>query len=457
MVSIQHGLDPRGNKGRFLTIGIFPDFNAIQLHRRLRECRVGDPLPEFFRLAIGQAAYGGAHAGLKHIVDRLHHLAAGTEIGAEEHFSPLPRLGVTGWNITVVFFKKDPGIGQTELIDGLLHITHHEAILLPVGQGRENGVLDAVGVLVLIHHDLPEAAANFIRRSGWAGALGAKQQVQGLVLQVAKVQHPAAGFCTVIFLTELPHQNHQAPGPGSRLPQVTQNLPGIIRKAPQVLFQALFAGIAAGFYPFRQTFIDALSGKRQAAVVDAFPFHHIVPGGAFPQEFQLVKGVPEVDRRLFHAVCMFRRFGASFHYGDLAVQVRKQVVHQEFSPDRFPCVGKSLHLRRIQTALEPAVGVQVATGAVVYLQHNIRHQAVIPAQALGVHEGPEVFVLPRCLVSPIQQVRKYRLPDLRAFILIRHPEIRRQVQSIRIFPENIGAEAVDRGNLCQKQPLHLPL
>ena len=96
-------------------------------------------------------------------------------------------------------------------------------------------------------------------------------------------------------------------------------------------------------------------------------------------------------------------------------------------------------------------------GTVVDLQNQLRHQFIVPSNTLGVHKGPEVLVFRRLLVGLVQNVRQHRIPQLPAFVFVRHPEVRRQIQPVGVLPEDVGTEAVDGGNLRQKQPLHLLL
>ena len=111
---------------------------------------------------------------------------------------------------------------------------------------------------------------------------------------------------------------------------------------------------------------------------------------------------------------------------------------------------------QIHAALEPLLRVQVASGAVVDLFNDLGHQAVVPAQALGIHKGPEIWVV-LLGIGPVQQVRQDLIPNLAALIFVCHPEIRGNVQPVGIFPENIAAEAVDCGDFCQIDALHLLL
>ena len=99
----------------------------------------------------------------------------------------------------------------------------------------------------------------------------------------------------------------------------------------------------------------------------------------------------------------------------------------------------------------------MASGAVIDLQEQFRHQPVIPAQTLGVHKRSEIRILHGCLVGTVQQFPQNRFPDLGTFVFVSHSEIRGKIQPIGIFPEQITAKTVNCGDFRQKQPLHLLL
>ena len=171
----------------------------------------------------------------------------------------------------------------------------------------------------------------------------------------------------------------------------------------------------------------------------------------------MIEGISQIGGGLFHAFTPVQSFGALGQHPNLAVQVIPQVLHQVFAPHRLPSVHRISGFRGGKAVLQPLLRIQVAPGAVIYLLNNLGHQPVIPSQALGIREGPEIPVLRPGLVGPVQKVRKHRVPDLPALVFVRHPEIRGNVQLIGILPQHIGTEAVNGGDFCQEQPLHLLL
>ena len=329
--------------------------------------------------------------------------------------------------------------------------------MLLSGQGRKNRVLYAVGVLILVHQDLPVESADLRRCCRGACPEFTQQQIQGLMLQIAEIQTTAAFFRAAVGFVKLPDQSNQSPGSRRRLGQIHQQLGGIVRKAAKLSFQPLFAGISGGLDPLRQFRIRIFPGKCQAAVVDFPAVNHFIPGFTSPQGFQLIQRIPQIDGGFFHPFTAVCAGSALLQDTDLAVQIIEQILHQIVPPDRLRGIADSFRVCAAEAAVQPPLRIQMTSGAVVDLFDDLRHQPVIPAKALGIHKGPEIRILPRVFIGLIQQFRQNRLPDLPAFIFIRHPEICGKIQFIGIFPQKVAAEAVNCGDFCQKQPLHLLL
>ena len=206
----EHGLNPVRHKIRFFLVGVFPNRDGVQFRSRGSQRNVRDSLLQHFRTGIVKSSHFRAHTGSEHIVYRSNHLAAGPEIPAEQHLSALPGGSLVRRDIIPVFFQENPRIRQTKLIDGLLHVPHQKAVLPLFRQRHENSVLDAVGVLILVHQDLPEPSGDFRCRSGWAAPVFSQQQIQRPVFQVAEVQHPAAALRRRIGPVKISYQRNQS-------------------------------------------------------------------------------------------------------------------------------------------------------------------------------------------------------------------------------------------------------
>ena len=213
-IGSQHITDSISNKGCFLRIGVRHGRQRVQLYAGIRKRNMGNAFPESLCLGIIESSDFRCHTGRKHMIDTLDNLSAGAEIVTEQHLSSLPRLRVFGGSVGFIFFKEYPRVCQPELIDGLLDITHQKAILLFEAQRGKNRVLHTVGILIFVHQNLPVSASNL--RCGGCGIRPgfAQQKIQGVVLQIAEVQNPAAALGCPVIPVKLLYQSDKSPGAG---------------------------------------------------------------------------------------------------------------------------------------------------------------------------------------------------------------------------------------------------
>ena len=195
----------------------------MELYARLSQRTMGNTLPEGLRLTIVEAANFLAHTGCKHIVNRFDDLCSGAKIVAEEHFPALPGLRILCGHIPLILFQKDSRIRQPELVNRLFYVTDHKAIVPFPGQCREDRILHAIGVLIFIHHDLPEPTADFRCGSGWSASMLSQQKIQGHVLQITEINAPSAALRLGIRPIKGSYQTDDAFGAFGRLSQILQN------------------------------------------------------------------------------------------------------------------------------------------------------------------------------------------------------------------------------------------
>ena len=364
----QHFLDALRSKCRLLVVGVaVVDLKHIQLNGGIFQGNVGHPLPQSLRLAVFQFSHLLTHTGGEHIVDAGNHFPAGAEIVAEQDFPPLPRLCFLCRNKGAVFFQKNLGVSQAEAVDGLLHIPHQKAVVLFLGQGGEDGVLHLVGILVFIHHDLPEPGAELPGGGGDAGAAFPQEQIQGAVLQISKIQNPAAALDPAVFCVKLTHQINQSLSRRPGLAQIRQHLGRIIGKAPGVFFQRLLEGIPGGLHLVGKRRVTGFGGKAQGAEADVLSGMNLIPGFAAAQVFQLGNQLRNVLRRLFHTVSLLQPLQAEPKHLQFPVQPGKQLLHQVAAPEGLPGIGHPLQAGVFQAFIQPGLGIKMAAGAVVYL------------------------------------------------------------------------------------------
>lgn len=121
---------------------------------------MGNALPQRLRLPVFQASHRGGHGTAEDVVGGLQNLPAGAEILRQEDLPSLTWICLPCRDKFPVFFQENAGVRQTEAINGLFHVAHQEAIAPLPGQSFKNPVLDLIGVLVFIHHHLPEPFPN---------------------------------------------------------------------------------------------------------------------------------------------------------------------------------------------------------------------------------------------------------------------------------------------------------
>ena len=186
------------------------------------------------------------HDVAEQVVGRLQHLGAGAEVFGQGDPPALPLPGLVVGGEGPVLLQKDGGVRQAEAVDGLLHIPHQEEVSLPLGQGLEDGVLDLIGVLVLVHHDLrvlrPPLAGQV---GGLAHLVG--EQTDGKVFQVGEVQQVPFLLLLGVGLGEILHQVNQAHHGGVDQGHVLQKGGTVAGKGVQHPLHRLFAALPDGF------------------------------------------------------------------------------------------------------------------------------------------------------------------------------------------------------------------
>ena len=200
MPSIQQFLDPLGHISGLFSIGVLPDLNGMKFYLRFTQRLVGDTFIQRFIVSIVQTANLRRHTLPKHIVYSRKHCATRAEVGGQHDLSTHSGTALLRIVITLIFFQENTGIRQAELVDRLLNIANHKTVLVFQGNCGKNPILHRIGILVLIYQNLPEPAAYFPGDLCWAAAGFSQEQIQGSMLQISKIQNPAAALQPVIFL-----------------------------------------------------------------------------------------------------------------------------------------------------------------------------------------------------------------------------------------------------------------
>ena len=275
---LQHRVNSICDKCGFLRVGFLFHADGIQFYTGIGKVGMRNAFAQLFGFSVIESADFGTHTGTEYIIDRFDHFSAGTEIMAEQNLSVIPCRCLLRGKITLILAEENTGISQSELINGLLDITDHKAVLPLCAQGTENGILNTVRVLVFIHKDLPESASDLGGSRCGTAAGFSQEQIQRLMLQITEVQTSAASFGICIGFVKLPDQRKQTPCTGCALRKIRNDLDRFIGEIAEFLFQSLFAGITHRFNLLRKFRIRVLSGEGQPTIVYRSVSDDLIPG-----------------------------------------------------------------------------------------------------------------------------------------------------------------------------------
>ena len=144
----------------------------------------------------------------EHEVDGTEDLPPGTEVPGEEDLTLLPLQRLPGAPVGLVFPQEDPRVRQAEAVDALLHVSHGEEVLSLSGNGRKDPVLDLVGVLILVHQDLPVPGCHLPGKLR-GPPLPIQQDMEGQVLLVGEIRRVAAELFLPVILRKALYQVQQ--------------------------------------------------------------------------------------------------------------------------------------------------------------------------------------------------------------------------------------------------------
>ena len=148
--------------------------------------------------------------------------------------------------IASVFVHEELRLCQTEAVDALLHIPHHKDIGPSEAlsrQGLHQGLLDQIGVLILVDKDLMKMSCQLIRklRGHHLPLLLPVQKPQGQVLHIAEVHQVLFPSSGLIAQRKGLHQIAELQKIGSRFPKLQQK--GLLRQRSIALPEALDIGL----------------------------------------------------------------------------------------------------------------------------------------------------------------------------------------------------------------------
>ena len=275
-------------------------------------------------------------------------------------------------------------VGQAETVDGLLDVPYHEEVLPAAGESGEDGVLDGVGVLILVHHHLvvplPPPPGQF-----GGGAVSAAQQAGGHVLQVGEIQQPPAAFFGGVGVLKVPHQGEEPPDGGTDRPHVLQKPGAVVQKQLPQLPHPLLALLPEGLDPLPG---PAGSPQPRGAAPERRKLHsgaggRLVPaplrrGGQLPQAVQSDLQTGAVGfGQLFLLLGQIQGF---LHPSRPVIGLTADVGQQQPSPWGVPGVGHPRHGKGPLLLIQPRFGVRVALDPPPDVQHDLHEAAVVPVR-----------------------------------------------------------------------------
>ena len=379
-------------------------------------------------------------------IGRVQNLSPRAEVFGQQNFAFLPFHRIFSRCEAAVLVKKNRRVRQPEPVNTLLYVPYGKEVFAFTGHRPENGVLHLVGVLILVHQDLPVAArhltAQFRRR-----AVPLHQQAKGQMLLIGEVGavHPqlfrpvsVGKVCRQLQkgchgrghglkvlhglrIADRQHGSQLFGGSFGVLPQPLQShdlrvLGHSLRRGEPGKFQSIQRN--AGGFPVlccRQG-CEAAAGPQKFFAVSLIeiPAH----GGLSrpPQRLHVVKSLSTDDRQQLGGVGRF-------------VEVPAPIF-----PDR-------------PIFREPVFGISVTLQLFVGFQHQILQGAVIPARAQRIRQQRAALV--QFLVKPLQYPGQHALAQELCVIFVQHPEIRRQgialsllCQKMGVLPQQCRAEGV---------------
>ena len=124
-----------------------------------------------------------------------------------------------------------------------------------------------------------------------------------------------------------------------------------------------------------------------------------------------------------------------------------QAVEQPTAPNRLLRAVDPCEIQAGFAVVQPAIRQEVALGRGVDIQNQRRNSPVVASRAKSVHKQTQGLVALDLRIPFLQKLCGDLLPQRRCFCLLQHPKIRRHVQLIGEFPDQIGAESVYGGDL----------
>ena len=379
----------------------------VNLHLAAAEAEVAMVQPRV--CVVHDLAVAAVHGPLEHPVDEAEDRRAGAEVHRQrQQRAAVPPL------VGGILLQKQPRLGLTEAVDGLLHVAHHEQVVASGDAGNQR-LLHVGGVLVLVHEDVIVALPQ------GAGGVVVPERPQRAVLQIGIAQ---AGQLRLARLEALPGPQRDLAQAGKlgceqlhigqrraqlQSPQCAA-LDGALCVAAQLLHRLVHRAAVALFA--RRCLLEARQRALQfiAGVDPAQLLQHLQILLQRPGVVRVAAGVhqrqPGHQQRLIHVLA---RGAQHFVQPAPAERIVRRAGHaQPFLGIRALLQAAQQNLRHGAHALR-ATGVvqlgQARVGIGVGLLHGLVQRLVQQAAGLRVVQHPECGIHPGALEVGAQEFR----------------------------------------------------
>jgi len=281
--------------------------------------------------------------------------------------------------VGIVFFHKKLRSRQTEAVDTLLDVPHHEQVVRSALLSRDRPkkrLLHMIAVLILVDHDLLVHVAELLRRSARLLCLCIHENLQCEMLQIVKIHQILAALFRCKRLGECDGKTHQF----LRHRLCPAHLPAHdFRRCKEILLVDLFYRILHLVAEFLHTrklpcISRKAAARRQPVISD---------GGKLFVQFQKI-----FTRRQSLELCEIRRdhllidirsvFLPRKHMRDAKLfyqirQHRPQMQHERLHPWRFCHLLHIRYLIATDAGSKPLHRPRVAHGELIEREDHLRH------------------------------------------------------------------------------------
>ena len=390
---------------------------------------------------------------MENIIHRGKHLCPASEVFVQVD----PLLLAVFQRIAVVFFHKKLRSRQTKTIDALLDISYHKdifALLYPSGHHRCDKFLHKVTVLILVHHDFLVFLRQFsccLCRDQFSIHFLHKDP-EGKMLHICEIQKILLSLLSGKSLLKLQgqfcqsFQRHSCTGD-----QLQKDFLFLIKKLRRKILADFFFLISEffclfffdriyGAVSFGRKFRKRMSGQdiRNLIIIFGFP-----ASTYFPPEIQVINKCFVIKIR---AVRLIADFSCTLCQCLCLIQFFIQRFPKELYPACFTEFFDRLHAVDFHAFFQPFFRVRMAHCRLVEFVYHITDLIIGFPRCITFYQTQKLRIsLFVCFFEKVFHdifLQKFQLT------LLRCPISRIKFHHVKIVPDDIRTETIDRCDLC---------